>query len=383
MKPIVSVIIPSYNHERFVKECIDSVLSQTFQDFEIVVTDDNSTDRTVEIIKSFGDPRIKLFVNTENRGACITSNNCIKHSKGRYIAMLSSDDAWYPEKLAVQVKYLEDHPRIAAVFGKVDWIDENSDLIKHEGFPFKDVFEVKNRTRYEWLGHFFKFGNCLCHPSSLIRKESYDEVGWLNPSFANLPDFDLWIRLCLKYDIHILDQRLIKFRRMNSERNASGDTLNNRVRNRFEYKQILNHYLKIRTPRELSLVFPEAVKYGKASQALIPYFLGRIAITSGWDFMMLWGVETIYSLLKNETTAKKLEKQCGFAHRDFIRLAGECDPYKMSLIPIQTVDIQQSRSASFLSTSTKYLRNVFTLIRTFLSVSKSFLKNLFRLMSIM
>lgn len=382
MTPTVSVIIPSYNHERFVKECIDSVLSQTFQDFEIVITDDNSTDRTVEIIRSFGDPRIKLFVNTENRGACITSNNCIRHSKGRYIAMLSSDDAWYPEKLAVQVKYLEDHPRIAAVFGKVDWIDENGDLIKHEGFPFKDVFEVKNKTRYEWLGHFFKYGNCLCHPSSLIRKEFYDEVGWLNPSFANLPDFDLWIRLCLKYDIHILDQRLIKFRRMNAEKNASSDTLTNRVRNRFEYKQILNHYLKIHHPRDLSLIFPEAVQYGKSSQDLIPYFLGRVAINSGVDFMMLWGLETIYTLMGNEATAKKLEKQCGFAHLDFIRLAGECDPYKISLTPIQTVVINESRAGSFFSTTQKYLENVLAITRIFLSVSKSYLKNLFQLISI-
>lgn len=382
MTPAVSVIIPSYNHEKFVKECIDSALSQTFQDFEIVITDDNSTDRTVEIIRSFTDSRIKLFVNTENRGASITSNNCIKYSKGRYIAMLSSDDTWHPEKLAIQVKYMEDHPHIAAVFGKVDWIDENSNLIKHEGFPFKDVFEVKNRTRYEWLGHFFKYGNCLCHPSSLIRKESYDEVGWLNPSFANLPDFDLWVRLCLKYDIHILDQRLIKFRRMNAERNASGDTLKNRVRNRFEYKQILNHYLKIHSPRELSLIFPEAVQYGRSSQALIPYFFGRVAINSGVDFMVLWGLETIYTLMGNEATAKKLEKQCGFAHLDFIRLAGECDPYKMSLTPIQTAVINESRAGSFFSTTQKYLKNVLAITRMFLSVSKSYLKNLFQLISI-
>lgn len=332
MMPTVSVIIPSYNHEKFIKECIESVLSQTFQDFEIIITDDGSTDRTVEIIKSFGDPRIKLFVLTENRGACIAANNCINHSNGKYIAMLSSDDVWYPEKLEIQVKYLEEHPNIAVVFGKADWIDEASNLIVHKEFPYQNVFNVDNRTRFEWLRHFFKNGNCLCHPCSLIRKECYNEVGLLDPSFANLPDFDLWIRFCLKYDIHIMDQRLIRFRRLDREMNASGDVVTSRIRNRFEYKQILDHYLKIHDTRELLLIFPEAVKYGKASQDLIPYFLGRIATDSGVDFMMLWGLENIYPLLKNEITAQKLEKQCGFTHRDFIRLSGSSNVFRISTI---------------------------------------------------
>ena len=362
MNPIVSVIIPSYNHEKFVGECIKSVLNQTFQDFEIIITDDGSSDHTVGIIKSFKDPRIKLFVHASNKGACIAANNCIEHSKGKYIAMLSSDDAWYPEKLAIQVGYMEDHPGIAAVFGKVDWIDENGNLITYEGFPFKNVFNVKNRTRYEWLGHFFKSGNCLCHPCSLIRKESYEEVGLLNPAFANIPDFDLWIRLCLKYDIHILDQNLIYFRRMNEEKNASGDNLANRVRNRFEFKQILNNYLKIQDPNELLLIFPESVKYGKVTKAITPYFLGRIAIDSGIDFMMLWGLEVIYSLLVNKTTAQELERQCGFTHRDFFKLAGQCDPYKMSLIPIKPIIIKESRFGVFLSTYKKYLKDVFRLL---------------------
>jgi hypothetical protein len=212
-------------------------------------------------------------------------------------------------------------------------------LITHEGFPYKNVFEVENRTRYKWLGHFFRSGNCLCHPCSLIRKESYDEIGYLNPSYANLPDFDLWIRLCLKHDIHVLEPHLIKFRRLNNEKNTSGDTINNRRRNSFEFKQILNHYLNIKGPEELLLIFPEAVKYGKASRELIPYFLGRIAIDSGWDFMMSWGLETIFFLQENETLSHKLEKQCGFSHRDFINLAGECDPYKISLHPVQPVVI--------------------------------------------
>lgn len=275
-----------------------------------------------------------------------------------------SDDAWYPVKHEIQPQYLEDHPGIGAVFGKVDWIDEKSNLITYKRFPFMDVFDVKNRTEYEWLGHFIKFGNCLCHPCSLIRKVCYDEVGWLSSSFANLPDFDLWIRFCLKYDIHIMDQRLIRFRRLNEEKNANGDNITNRVRNRFEFKQILDHYLKIQDPKELKLIFSNAAKYGKASKEIIPYFLGRIAINSGVDFLQFWGLEKIYALLENEITAQKLEIFCGFTQRDFIKLTGDCDFFKITFFPIQTVIFHKSRFRVFLSASKKYLKNVLSIIRT-------------------
>jgi glycosyltransferase involved in cell wall biosynthesis len=172
--PIVSVIIPSYNHEAYIAECINSVLNQTFQDFEIIITDDASTDRTVQVIERFNDPRIKLFKHSINKGASVATNNCIRQSKGKYIAMLSSDDAWYPNKLDIQVKYLDTHPKIGAVFGKADWIDETGAIIKSRHFPYMDVFNVRNRSRFEWLNHFFNKGNCLCHPCSLVRRKCYD-----------------------------------------------------------------------------------------------------------------------------------------------------------------------------------------------------------------
>ncbi len=383
MTPAVSVIIPSYNHGRFIRQCIQSVLDQTFQDFEIIITDDGSSDRSVEIIEEFVDPRIKLFKHLVNKGASVAANNCIINSTGKYVAMLSSDDIWYPEKLEIQVKYLEAHPEISIVFGKVDWIDVSGNLLV-EGFPYKNIFNVKNRTRFEWLRHFFKVGNCLCHPCSLIRREHYLEVGLLDPSFANLPDFDLWIRFCLKYDIHILDQPLIYFRRINEQENASGDNINSRIRNRFEYKQILTHYLSIQDPNELLLIFPETARYGEVSAEIIPYFLSRIAMDSGIDFKISWGLDNIYTLLKNEATAQKLEEQCGFTYLDFIKLAGQYDVYKISLIPMQAVfpiktSGEADRSSPLFLAFKKYFRNLFLVFRTFLSVSKSFLKDIFRL----
>jgi len=364
--PTVSVIIPSYNHEKFIKNCINSVLNQTFQDFEIIITDDGSVDRTVEIIKSFEDPRIRLFTHTGNQGASIASNNCITHSNGRYIAMLSSDDVWYPEKLALQVRYLDDHSGVAAVFGKVDWINENGNLIVYKGFPYKYMFEVENRTRHEWLRHFFLYGNCLCHPCSLVRRECYSEVGMFDPAFASLPDLDFWIRICIKYEIAILDQKLIQFRKFSDENNASGKTMETLIRNRLEHRHSLNHYLKINNPDELFLIFPEAIEYGAATPEIIPYFLGRIAIKTDDDYKVLWGLDVIYKLLQDDRNAKILENKCDFAHPDFIKLTGAYDPFKISALTTVTSTKKRTPIKLFLTASKRYAKEIYFILLKFM-----------------
>jgi glycosyltransferase involved in cell wall biosynthesis len=365
MMPTVSVIIPSYNHGEYIRECIQSVLDQTYQDFEIVITDDSSSDRSVEVIQSFDDARIKLFRHLENKGACATANNCILNSNGKYIAMLSSDDAWYPEKLEVQVRYIEKHPEIAAVFGKVDWIDENGDPLLHKNFSYSDVFNVKNRSRHEWLNHFFYMGNCLCHPSSLIRRECYDNVGMLNPAFSGLPDFDLWIRIFFKYEIRILDKKLIRYRWIGDKNNTSGDTNSNRIRNRFENLMIFNNYLKIKDLTEFLLIFPEAVKYGKLVDGLIPYYLGRLAIDSGPEYKVLWGLSIIYNLLQDDLLADILEKQYDFTYSSFSKFTSMYDVFRItSSIPTyQGLSVpRRSGFRAFLSASKRYLQELHLII---------------------
>ena len=321
--PAVSVVIPAYNHEQYVAECIRSVLNQTFQDFEIIVTDDGSVDRTAAIVESISDPRLKLFRHLQNQGASAAANNCIRHASGRYVAMLSSDDAWYPEKLSLQVKHLEEHPGLGAVFGKVERVDEAGRPLTGRQLPDADVFDVDNQTRFEWLRDFFDKGNCLCHPCSLVRRDCYAEIGLLNPTFAHMPDFDLWVRMCLRYDIAVLDQKLIRFRKLQAESNASGETAQNRRRMRYEFRQTLNHYLTLTEPADFRLVFPEAVQYGAVTAAAVPYLLGRIAIASGWEFKVLWGLDLLYAFLQDQERARFLEQEYGFTFRDFIRLTGD------------------------------------------------------------
>jgi len=334
--PRVSVVLPSYNHEKYVRECIQSVLDQTYQDFEIVITDDGSTDGTVNVIKEFADPRIQLYTHAENKGACTAANNCIQKAAGEYIAVLNSDDAWEPTKLEKQVKYLDSHPEIGAVFTKVTFVDEAGNMLGPEDYKNFYIFEKENRSRYEWLKFFFSSGNCLCHPSVLIRKKCYDEVGLYDERMANIPDQDMWVRLCLKYDIHILNEKLVRFRIPADKSSASADKPSTHIRLSFEYIHILNHYLAI-NDREIFLkIFPEAEKYGVVEEEYIPYFLSRIALDISTRTWYLWGLQTLFNFLGQPGMEIGLEKKYGFRYRDFYNIVAQRDIF--NVVAVRALD---------------------------------------------
>jgi len=325
----VSVVIPSYNHEKYVRVCIQSVLDQTYQDFEIVITDDGSTDETVNVIKEFDDSRIQLYTHAKNKGACTAINNCIRKAASKYIAVLNSDDAWEPTKLEKQVQYLDSHPEIGAVFTKVVLVNEAGNLIGPEEYKNFYIFEKENRSRYEWLNFFFASANCLCHPSVLIRKKCYDEVGLYDERMANLGDLDMWVRLCLKYNIHILDEKLVRFRIMADKSSASSDKPSTQIRSNFDYIQILNHYLAINDKVVFLKTFPEAENYGIIEEEYLPYFLGRLAVDIGTRMWHLWGLQTLFNFMGRKGMAIGLEKKYGFGYRDFYELAAQHDIFNI------------------------------------------------------
>ena len=129
--PTVSVIISSYNHAPYIGQAVQSVLDQTFQDFEILIADDASTDNTLEVLNRFTDPRIRVFFFTENRKTHM-KNECLKVAAGRYIAILNSDDYMAPDRLQKQVAYLEAHTDHLAVFSHYLEVDVKGNLIFRE-----------------------------------------------------------------------------------------------------------------------------------------------------------------------------------------------------------------------------------------------------------
>lgn len=222
--PTVSVIMATYNHANFVAEAIQSVLKQKGVDFEFLISDDGSSDTTREVVGAIKDDRIRFFPNEVNRGACVVTNELIGRARGEFISLLNSDDYWIgADKLAFQLQFMRENPHVAACFGRAKFIDKNGFEIHKSSLPHGAVFDQFNRSKGAWLRHFFDKGNCICHPTVFIRKKCYEELGGYDNRLRQLPDFDMWLRLIKRYDIHISDRELVAFRHLPGE-NASSST---------------------------------------------------------------------------------------------------------------------------------------------------------------
>jgi len=340
------VIIPSYNHELFVQEAIESVLHQTFQDFEIIITDDCSPDKTVENIKRIKDPRIKLYVHKKNKGAVLASLNCYNHSRGEFISVLSSDDVFLPDKLEKQVNFLDNNKHIGAVFGHAQIIDEHGNDFKNKDHFYSNVFHQSNRTRFQWLNYFFYKANCLCHPTILIRRSCYEKTGFYDPRFTQLPDFDFWIRLCMNYQIHILQENLIKFRVLENGKNVSGHRDDVHIRDNWEHEKILQRYLRICTIKDLLKIFPEMKKkeYFNSDVSLIPFYISMLALEQDSSIHVRFGLDTLFHLLERRNFSSRLQKSSLFTYQDLMKLSSK-DKYSQHIVTVIPSLVRQYNDA--------------------------------------
>lgn len=334
--PKVSVVLTSYNHGKFLREAIDSVLKQTFSDFELIIWDDASSDDSWEIISQYADPRINVFRNEEQkRGIWGINKSIAEVASGEYIAIHHSDDAWEAEKLEKQVSFLDSHPEIGAVFTRVTVIAEDGTLLDAKHW-YATIFDQPNRSRHEWLRFFFRQGNALCHPSVLIRKVCYEQCGLYRFGLAQVGDFDMWVRLCLKYDIHILPEKLIRFRVLNDEGNASGNRPEVRVRVMYEWYKVLQNYRRIELYDDLLKVFPCAEQYKRSHENDIDFVLGMVACEEKpFAFTHLFGLDLLFEVISDPRRSVNIERVYGFNYTSFLALTAKQDVF--SLEEVRTI----------------------------------------------
>ncbi len=195
--PFFSIIIPVYNRKELVIKAIDSVLNQTFTDYELIVVNDGSTDDTSEI-KTLYNKKIRYLEQT-NLGVSAARNLGIKKSKGKYIALLDSDDYWLPEKLARQFAYIKQYPEIK--------IHQSQEVWMRNGLRVnpKKIHQKK-------AGHIFKesLQLCLISPSAVVlERELFDRYGLFDEKMPVCEDYDLWLRIGAHQDVGLLDEFLI------------------------------------------------------------------------------------------------------------------------------------------------------------------------------
>jgi glycosyltransferase involved in cell wall biosynthesis len=313
--PRISILMASFNHERFVAEAIQSVLDQSLQDFELIVTDDGSSDRTVEVVRRFDDPRIDFVALQKNQGACVAMNACLARAKGEFLATLNSDDAFLPYKLERQLSFLESAPHIGAVFGRPRFMDEASRDFAAPPPAFKDVFSVFNQSRAEWLRYFFERGNCLCHPTVLVRKSCYDRIGPFDPLLMQLPDFDQWVRLCSHFEIHILDEDLLRFRVLDREMNTSAPSPARMARQAWELTSILSHFANL-PPDVLRIVVGNHEAWRRTEDPVVALAIACLA--TGRPGYVQFGADLLRECLRQ--SPRKLP------YRDYFDLIAKADP---------------------------------------------------------
>jgi glycosyltransferase involved in cell wall biosynthesis len=214
MKPLVSVIIPVYNAEKYLKESLESVFSQTFQDFEIIAVDDGSTDKSIDVLNNYNHS-IRLITQT-NSGPARARNTGIKAAAGKYIALLDADDLWTSDKLRLQINYLEKRPDIGMVFADM-LIFEGADVIVPsflESIADQELYKkiLKQKDKIENFGSILLQCNVVPTGTVVIRKSCLKKTGLFDEDIYIVEDLEQWLKISMFTDVAFIPKILKKKR---------------------------------------------------------------------------------------------------------------------------------------------------------------------------
>jgi len=202
--PTVSVILPTYNRAHLIGRAIQSVLSQTYQDFELIIVDDGSTDNTKEIVKSFNNVRIKYIKHAKNKGGSAARNTGIRAARGEYIAFQDSDDEWLPEKLEKQTAILINaSPKVGIVYSDMWRIAEKRKSYWHSPTITYGILINPRTSDYQVMN--------IGIQSTLIKRECFDKVGFFDEELPRFIDLELFIRLLKQYHFLHIKEPMVKY----------------------------------------------------------------------------------------------------------------------------------------------------------------------------
>ena len=206
--PLISIIMPVYNGEKFLAEAIESILEQTFKDFELIIINDGSTDNSKNIIKNYVDQRI-LYLEQKNKGLSKALNFGFKHSKGELIARMDQDDISVRIRLMKQFLFLKNNPNISVVSSACEYIDSNGRYLGRS-FPITSSYLIKKKL--------LKSGCVISHPAVMMRRKDFINVGCYSEIVGDkFTDYHLWIKFVKRgYKIKNLSEALIRYRLINT-----------------------------------------------------------------------------------------------------------------------------------------------------------------------
>jgi glycosyltransferase involved in cell wall biosynthesis len=205
--PEISIIIPAYNAERTIVETIQSVQQQTFEDFELIVINDGSQDKTLELVQTIQDKRIKIF-SYKNGGLPVARNRGISHATGIFIAFLDADDLWTPDKLELQLKALKDYPEAGVAYSWTYFMDVDEQGKAISMLPSPQHSFQGNVYEKLLVSNFIHSGS-----NTLIRRENINSTGEFDPTLKSCEDWDYWLRLASYCHFAIVPKYQVFYRR--------------------------------------------------------------------------------------------------------------------------------------------------------------------------
>lgn len=331
-EPLISIVMVNYNQEKYLKEAIDSVIAQTYDNWELIIVDDGSTDASVEIIKSYRDTRIRPVYLKENKHICQATNLGFQYVKGEYVARLDSDDVWCEKKLEKQIEFFQKYPEAEVCFTKLDLIDESGNDVNETLSDLYNLYNTRQKDRKAWIRFFFFLGNSLIQSTMVFKKRLLDVVGGFNLSYMQTHDFDFFVRLIKKTDFYFLEEPLIKYRRTASQNSSLHPEKDRRLFN--EYMNIRFHFFE-EFPRELFIetfqeYFVNKESYSDDELKCEQAFLLLKCI--GWsDLNPVLGMMRFEQLFKDKKLVQLLEKKYNFTPKDYYEINGRRQFYSMEL----------------------------------------------------
>ena len=207
----VTIAIPTFNRSRYIDKAIESVLEQTYQDFELLVIDNASTDNTEDVVHSFVDKRIRYVKNEKNIGIIGNWNKCVQLSSGKYLTILGDDDILSNRFLKESMAVNNSHPTVGFTFAHCNKIDETGNFIKRWGYDFTPAGLIEG---LDYLFYTLDYEACLTNSSTvLLKKEVFNSLEGFRIEFArNVFDFNMWIRIASLYDIFFINEVLCDYR---------------------------------------------------------------------------------------------------------------------------------------------------------------------------
>lgn len=313
---LISIITPCYNHEKYIKDFINSLINQSYSNWELIIVDDCSKDNSVEIIKTIKDSRIHLFKQSFNQGPGAALNKAFSESKGDIIVDMASDDMLKNDYFDFIIKKFNENPEIGVIYSTVDAMDDKNKVYDHW------TLDIKN-NRYEYLKEMFYRFNTFFSPGMAVRRDIYKKIYPMDISMVQHQDYQWHIIFLMNTECFVSEKAYVLYR-SEKEKGISLGSHSTAADNRFKLEifKLMNTFLKITDLKEIKKITGSEL-CDKLSDDCYKFIWAMAALKCETLEKRQWAYTVLSDVYADENIRKQLYENLGFKFADFLSLAKE------------------------------------------------------------